>query len=204
MLLLLLISLALVPTWIADFVEDVRHYRDSWTQTSDPPEELAQDGGDRPSSKQIKNYRSLIWIVTRHFLKLGPEAEVVSVGILSAYLLWVSWQRRQATWRGFLWVTGLMLIATNFVAPRTATTHYTMLLLPLFAWFAQLEGRLGAEGRWAVLGIELALLVGQWVIFLTTVQGSFETALVYLPFPALMLVVQLLSREQKQTMSSTG
>ena len=201
MVLLVVISLALVPTWIADFIEDVRSYRDSWTQASGSSEELVQQGKDETVTAQVKNYRSLIWMITRHLLKLGPAAEVVSVTVLSAYVLLVSWQRRQADWRGFLWVTGLVLIATNFVAPRTATTHYTMLLLPLFAWFAQLERGLGRKGRWAVLGVELALLVGQWLIFLTTVEGTFEAALVYLPFPLIMLLVELASRGQDQALA---
>jgi hypothetical protein len=76
-----------------------------------------------------------------------------------------------------------------------------MLLLPLFSWFALLGKRLGLpvgrHGRRAglvVAGIEATLLVGQWAIFLTTIQGNYETALVYLPFPMLMLAVQVLTR----------
>jgi len=48
-----------------------------------------------------------------------------------------------------------------------------------------------------VAGIEAALLVGQWAIFLATVQGSRETALIYLPFPLLMLIVQVFSRVEE-------
>jgi hypothetical protein len=91
-------------------------------------------------------------------------------------------------------MTGLILIVTNFVAPRTATTHYTMLLLPLFAWFARLKWELSRWTELAVLGVEIGLLLGQWIIFLTTMQENYETALVYLPFPVLMLAVQLLTR----------
>ena len=87
-----------------------------------------------------------------------------------------------------------MLILTHFIAPRAATTHYTMLLLPLFAWFARLQERLAHRAWLVLLGIEAALLVGQWAIFLTTIQGNYETAPVYLPFPLLMLVVQMLAR----------
>jgi len=88
----------------------------------------------------------------------------------------------------------LLLILTHFVAPRTATTHYTMLLLPLFVWFEGLRRRAWRGGTLLVIGIEAALLVGQWAIFLTTIHGDYETALVYLPFPLLMLAVQVLSR----------
>jgi len=47
-----------------------------------------------------------------------------------------------------------------------------------------------------VVGIEAVLLVGQWIIFLATIQGNYETAPVYLPFPVLMLAVQVLSRRR--------
>ncbi|MBE9509192.1 MAG: hypothetical protein IMY86_14230, partial [Chloroflexi bacterium] len=46
-----------------------------------------------------------------------------------------------------------------------------------------------------VAGIEAALLVGQWAIFLTTIQGNYETALVYLPLPCGLLVVFALVRQ---------
>jgi hypothetical protein len=77
-----------------------------------------------------------------------------------------------------------------------------MLLLPLFSWFALLSERLGLpvgrHGQRAglvVAGIEAALLVGQWAIFLTTIQGNYETALVYLPLPCGLLVVFALVRQ---------
>jgi hypothetical protein len=167
------ISFLLVPTWLADFLAGVRNY---------------------DVVAGILNYRSLTWIVTSHFLQLGPAAETVGVGAFALYALLEAWKGRRAEWKDFLWTTGLLLILTHFIVPRTATTHYTMLLLPLFAWFVRLQEKLGRQARWVVVGIEAALLVGQWAIFLATVQGSRETALIYLPFPLLMLAVQVFSR----------
>jgi hypothetical protein len=176
MALLAVISFLLVPTWLMDFLEGVRNY---------------------DTVAGILNYRSLTWIVTRHFLHMGPVAEVIGVGAFALYALLEAWRGRRAEWSRFLWTTGLLLILTHFIAPRAATTHYTMLLLPLFAWFVRLQEKLGRRARWAMAGIQVALLVGQWGIFLATVQGSRETALIYLPFPLLMLVVQVLSRVEE-------
>lgn len=167
------VSFLLVPTWVGDFLEDVRNY-DAVTG--------------------VANYRSLTWIVVRHFLGLGAAVEAVGVTAFALYALLEVWRGRRARWSGFLWTTGLILILTNFIAPRTATTHYTMLLLPLFAWFAGLQERFDRRAGLAVTGIEIALLVGQWAIFLATLKGNFETAPVYLPFPVLMLAVQALTR----------
>ncbi len=167
------VSFLLVPTWLIDFLEGVRNY---------------------DVVAGILNYRSLTWIVTRHFLLLGPMAETIGVGLFALYVLLEAWRGRQSERNGFLWTTGLVLILTHFIVPRTATTHYSMLLLPLFAWFVRLQEKLGRRARLTVVGIEAALLVGQWAIFLITIQGSRETALIYLPFPLLMLAVQALSR----------
>jgi hypothetical protein len=173
MALLMGISFLLVPTWMMDFLKAVRNY-----------DVVAGDA----------DYRSLTWIVTRHFLGLGPVVEAVGVAAFAFYALLEAWRGRRTGWDGFIWTTALLLILTHFVAPRTATTHYTMLLLPLFVWFEGLRRRAWRGGTLLVIGIEAALLVGQWAIFLTTIHGDYETALVYLPFPLLMLAVQVLSR----------
>jgi hypothetical protein len=173
MALLVGVSFLLVPSWLMDFVKDVRSY---------------------DVVAGVADYHSLTWITVRHFLGLGPVVNGLGVAAFSVCAFWVAWQRRRARWSGFIWSTGLMLILTHFIAPRTATTHYTMLLLPLFAWFSWMQKGLGRWTGLMVVSIEVGLLVGQWAIFLTTLQGNYETAAVYLPFPALLLVVQLLSR----------
>lgn len=169
------VSCLLVPTWVADFVQDLRNY------------EVVAGAA---------NYRSLTWIVTHYFLGLGPVAETAGVAAFALYALLEAWRGRRAEWGGFFWTTGLLLVLSHFIAPRTATTHYTLLLLPLCVWFERLQRCLRRGGAVLVAGVEVALLVGQWVIFLATIQGSYETASVYLPFPLLMLAVQVLSRRR--------
>jgi len=167
-------SFLLVPTWVGDFLQGVRNY----------------------DVVAATDYHSLTWIVVRYFLGLGPVVETVGVAAFALYGLAEAWRGRRAGWGGFLWTTGLVLVLTHFIAPRTATTHYTMLLPPLFAWFAGLEDRLGHRAGPVAAGIEATLLVGQWVIFLATIEGNYETAPVYLPFPVMMLIVQVASRRQ--------
>ncbi|MEA3377010.1 MAG: glycosyltransferase family 87 protein [Chloroflexota bacterium] len=180
MVVLVAVCFLLEPTWLGGFLQDVRHY-DVISAT---------------------DYRSLTWIILRHFLGLRPIVNNLGIAAFSLYALLEAWRGRRAEWGGFLWTTGLMLILTHFIAPRTATTHYTMLLLPLFAWFAWLKQGLLRRTELAVLGVETSLLVGQWVIFLTTLRGDYETALVYLPFPVLMLMVHLLSRRRVERVAS--
>jgi hypothetical protein len=175
MALLVGLSFLLVPTWVTDFIEGVRNY-------------------DVVAGSSY--YHSLTWIVVRYFLGLGPAVEAIGVAVFAVYGALEAWWGRRAGWNGFLWTTGLLLILTHFIAPRAATTHYTILLLPLLAWFARLQEKCDLRVGLAVVAIQVALLVGQWTIFLATIQGTYETALVYLPLPLLMLGVQILSRRE--------
>ena len=167
------LSFVLLPTWLSGFLQDVRNYD-------------VISGTDYTYS--------LTWSIIQRFLELGPLINGLAVGAFLLWASWTMWRRRHSSWDGFLWTTGLILIVTNFVAPRTATTHYSMLLLPLLGWFAKLSRRLKQQSWLAILSVQACLLLVQWVIFFGTLEGREETALVYLPFPVLMLIVQVLRR----------
>ncbi|MFN2269737.1 MAG: glycosyltransferase family 87 protein [Anaerolineae bacterium] len=137
---------------------------------------------------------SPIWIITHiAFPSLGTWGEWVLSGLAVAGLVWASWwalRLRQEGW--FDWAVGLCLVVTNLVAVRTATTNYVILLLPLVMVFRALQRR--RVGVWWILLIEVVLLVGMWVLFLTTLQGKFEHPSVYLPLPFGLLAVFVLAR----------
>jgi hypothetical protein len=175
MILMVSISFLLVPTWLTDFVSGVLNY-------------------DAVAGRY--NYHSLTWMVVQYFMNLGPAIEIACTSVLVLYALYEAWRARQAEWDGFLWTTGLMLILSHFIAPRAATTHYSIMLPPLFVLFAKLENKLGRRAWLAVLVVQAVLLVGQWTLFLATIEGNFETAPVYLPFPVAMLIAQVLFRKR--------
>jgi hypothetical protein len=163
-------SFVLVPTWFGDFMAQVTQY---------------DDLAGTP-------YHSLTWIIVRHFLGYGPTVEaIVTAGLVAAVLL-LMWRARRSQGDGMLWATAITLLLTNFVATRVATTGYPALLFALFFLF-----RRWGQSRsmaWKIVGIELALLVGQWALFLVTIAGNFETAAVYLPFPLLLMAALLWDR----------
>ena len=160
-------SFLVVPTWFTDFISQVVQY-DALAGTP---------------------YRSLTWIILRHFISAGLELEVIVTAGFVLGALAVFWRFRNAKGDAMLWATGMVLLLTNFIAPRMATTGYAVLLIALFLLFKR-----RVRSGLAVVGIELALLVGQWAIFLGTMDGNFETAAVYLPFPLLLLFGLLLDR----------
>jgi len=158
------------PAWMADFLRQVARYT-SYTAIGSP-----------------------IWIITHLvFPALGVWGEVALSGLAVAFLVGaVWWAFQQWEVRAFEWAVGVCLIVTNLVAVRTATTNYVVLLLPLVMTFRALQR--GRAGTWLVLLVEIVLLVGLWVLFLTTVVGKFEHPVVYLPLPLGLLAVFVLAR----------
>ncbi|MBN1977752.1 MAG: DUF2029 domain-containing protein [Anaerolineae bacterium] len=170
MILFLGASWVVEPGWLGAFLGQVGRYT-SYTAIGSP-----------------------MWIITHiPFPFLGTWGEWALSGLAVAGLVWASWWAlRQGKSNWFDWAVGLCLVVTNLVAVRTATTNYVILLLPLAMVFRALQRR--RVGVWWILLIEVALLVGLWVLFLTTLQGKFEHPSVYLPLPFGLLAVFVLAR----------
>lgn len=166
------VGILLVPSWPVDFVYHLLNYSDV----------------------TISPYYSLTWMIVQEVLGLGPGVEAGVTALLLLYLLSEWWRNREGSDEAILWVTGLTLNLTFFIAPQIATTAYILLLLPIFQLFnLALRQRPGAA-RGLILTSELFLLVSQWLIFLATVDDRFETLPAYLLLPISLLIIQLLTR----------
>ncbi|MGA2821591.1 MAG: glycosyltransferase family 87 protein [Anaerolineales bacterium] len=94
----------------------------------------------------------------------------------------------------FVWTSLMTLVITNWVAYRTATTNYVVLLPAVFLVSAYLEARWPNSGRaLALAALGFVFLVG-WAVFLTTVRGNVEQWPAYLPLPTLGLLGLLVVR----------
>jgi hypothetical protein len=78
-----------------------------------------------------------------------------------------------------------------------------MLLLPLFDWFSSALDRWTRRRAAFIVTVEASLLIGQWAVFLATIQGDYETAAVYLPFPLLLLFIALGRAWGKSSLEAT-
>ncbi len=169
-LLLVLVPMALVPSWVPDFLHQAFTYP-SYTV-----------------------YGSLTWIVVRHVLGLGRTAEIGFQVFLAAIALGLSWRFWRGSWEQMLWVLGVLLLLTNFFTPRIATTNY-LALVPWVIWSLSVIRRSHRRrGLWAVLAIEAFTLIAPWLVFLTTIEGDFERAPAYLPFPAAVVALLIYLR----------
>lgn len=166
---LVLGAMLLVPTWIPDFFRQATAY------------------------PGYTVYGSLAWIVVRQWLGLGPTVEYLVVGLLILGTFILAWRLWRASFSHMLWLLGLLLLLTNLVTPRIATTNY-LLLIPYALWgMRQMQIRWPAWGTWAAVGFLGVSFIGLWALFFTTLQGDFEQWPAYLPFPlAVALLMPLI------------
>lgn len=113
---------------------------------------------------------------------------------LYGYVAWAWWavivKRR---YERALWAIVLTLVITHLVAPRTATPHFVVFMLPLTFWLREWTTQGRGATLWATL-LLLALALAQWAHFLLTVEGEFEHPSVYLPTPFLVFGLLLATR----------
>lgn len=177
------LSFLLLPSWLTSFIDQVLYYPD-YTVTPSP----------------------LRVITGTFFPQLGQPVEYVLIALLLLVMLWQWWQLRNANWPAeptaraeptagaelaeapkFLFIIGLTLIVTNSIIVRTATTNYVIMYIPLFLLLHTVSQRWRGGNVW-VAGLLLALLVGTWALFLSTIQGDFEHPVTYLPLPIGLLL----------------
>ena len=177
---LTLAAMILLPSWVPDFVRQAITYP-SYTV-----------------------YGSLTWMIVQHWLGLGGAVELGAMAVLAAGALALGWRLWRGTWDQMVWMLGLLLLLTNFFTPRIATTNY-LTLIPWALWgFRWIQLTWGRRGVWAVAGVEIVSLLGLWTTFLATIEGNFERAPVYFPFPIaiILLLAWLWRRIQPEPLAS--
>jgi hypothetical protein len=158
-------SAVFVPTWPFDMVRQMMAY---------------------PS---FTVYGSLTFMFVQLVLGLEPVVETVAMILLALGVLILGWRLWRGSWDQMLWMLGLLLVLTNFFTPRIATTNYLM-FIPWVLWaFERMARAWGRHGSWVAIGLMVVSLVGLWTLFLATIEGNFETAPVYYPFPLLTLAL---------------
>jgi len=162
---LILIPMIWLPGWPASWLAGIRQYT-GYTE-----------------------FGSITWILTTY--SLGTPAFVESA-VTVAWLAWFlveSWRARRLGFEPMLWAAALAIVLTHFVSPRTATTHFGPLLLPLFMLFRVWQRSDESRGAWMAAVTWPAVGLATWAMFLLTVQGIQESAVNYVPIPLLLLLL---------------
>jgi hypothetical protein len=171
---MLVVSMILLPGWPMQWLQQMRDY---------------------PS------YTSRIGIVVDEMAALIPAMQKpirwLLYGITGLYLAF-EWLRtlRQSDNIRFLWTTFLTLVVTNMIAFRTATPHFVLFLPALLLVFGLWESTLGRRAGLAIGITTLIFLFGYWALFIATVQGNEEQAIMYYPVPVAILLLLLLARSK--------
>jgi hypothetical protein len=167
---LVLGSLLVLPTWIGDWLNNLRAY---------PGYTVGQ---------------SPVWQLTHvAWPGLGQTGEWLMMALLLAFMLWSWWGALRPGPAGdafFHWTMGVTLVVSNLIVPRSATTNYVLLLAPTLWIFAALD-RLGRPGRLLILTLMLVLFIGQWWLHFATVVGNQEQPVMFLPWPVALGVALL-------------
>lgn len=170
---LILFSFLLVPSWLIDWLTQVGIY-DTYTALGSP-----------------------VWIVFNYYLQLGNivtrSVEFIFYGFLAWVWYTVLWQRKEERW---LWAIAMTLTITHLVAPRTATPHYVVFMIPLIFYLRAVSRAYHQKSVYYNLLILIILFIAPWIHFLLTVVGEFEHPTVYLPLPFAMFLLLWLTRQK--------
>ncbi|MER3459496.1 MAG: hypothetical protein C4309_13475 [Chloroflexota bacterium] len=167
-------SFLALPGWLDDFAMQVVAYPG---YTTYPPYILT----------------SLPWVLTHLALPtLGTLGETAITLVLLIGLAWAWWREARSDWATFHWTLGLTLIVTNLIALRTTTTNYVVFLLVLVPLFRHIYRRAGAG---ALIGMQLTLLLGLWVLFWARGAGVPADLITFVAMPPLMLLALFWGRK---------
>ena len=161
---LMIISIFLLPQWPMQWLQQVFTYTD------------------------YTNIGAPVSIIANVMPGISKPLTIFLTAILSIYLLleWVLAMGKSKDW--FVWTALMTLVISNLIAFRTATPHYLVffpvLLLVIKIWRERWKVN-GAIWGWFVV---IALWLGMWGLFLATVKGNEEQAVMYLPLPILCLL----------------
>lgn len=182
----MLASFAIEPTWMNDWLSQVGRYT-SYTQIGGP-----------------------VWVVSNWlWLGIDPETGLWAINggygniiettlavILYGYMLWTWYEVLiQRKTERLMWTIVMTLTITHLVAPRTATPHYVIFIIPLIFYLQQLVRPKIKRGSLYAILLLVVLFVQQWLHFLLTVDGEFEHPSLYPPTAFLVFFVLLFTRK---------
>lgn len=178
--LLMGLSFLLVPSWMSDWLAQIALYP-TYTELGSPVWILGNYpwlGVDAITEK---------WRVDGGF---GDTIQLVINTFLAVFMLWTWFDvlLKRKTER-FMWSVMITILVTHLIAPRTATPHYVVFIMPLVFYLRELTNVKIRHGNILAGLLLLVLFIVPWVHFLLTVEGEFEHPTVYLPIPFLMLGV---------------
>jgi len=106
-------------------------------------------------------------------------------------LIFVEWRAAlRKDFRWFLWTACITIVITNLIGIHTATENYIAMFPGLVLVLAVWDERWRRLGQWMGFILILVLLVGLWVLFISTIQFGgqpIQHPVMFFPLPVLLV-----------------
>jgi hypothetical protein len=173
MVILVVSSMLLVPSWPFDFIRNAIAYSD-YVAFGTPLENLLHYFFPAQIAEPLTLALSIIF-----FLLLLPG-------------WWFGWRNRRG---GYTWAIMSTLIVGSLITFRSATTNQVILYLPLFFFFRRLVLFPPLKKKWinsVIAFIEIGLFMFMWGVFLFLIEGNWEHVMMHGLLPAILLVIYVI------------
>jgi hypothetical protein len=114
------------------------------------------------------------------------------IGIfLGLILIYEAWHARKGGFHHLAWTVTLALTITQWIGIQTDPGNFILLFPALILILAEINQKWEVRGGLAAVTILSVLLVGLWVLFVTTIQRTYQPvqgSVMFLPLPTLCLV----------------
>ena len=170
LLIMLIATLVIEPGWIPQNLNQIRYYPE-YTLPGTP--------------------RSLLEVWWPGWGLIIALAITVITGTI---LLWMWANAWRAPFTVYLWAAFGTMAITNLIGIQTAVSNYVAMLPAVIFVLAALSIKVVRRGKWISLSLASAILIGLWVLFLTTQEGRSQSGLMFFPIPVFLLVTLILLR----------
>lgn len=160
-------SMLLIPDWILQNLREVLRYS-SYTTPDTPAAAL----------------NSLMGAAG---LRVGTAISILMI----ALVLIETWLTRKSNYKGFLWMAALALVASQWSGISTDPGNFIVCFPAIAVIIALWYERWKETGKWLAIGLLLLLFIGIWVVYIATIQYSYQpvqSAVMFFPLPIVLLI----------------
>jgi len=120
-----------------------------------------------------------------------PAYSWINLALTGLFLVYAIWEWILAWGKGdrwFQWTAAITLLISSVTVFRTATTNYLVMVPGMILVFSVWVERWRKGGTIAVIISLFLLFVGLWLLFIKTIEGNQEHAIMYFPLPLFILL----------------
>lgn len=120
-------------------------------------------------------------------LRIGTAISILAIALVIVEM----WLTRKTGHKGFLWVASLALVASQWFGISTDPGNFIVCFPAIVLIMALWQERWEARGKWLGLGFMVVLFLLLWVIFVATIQNSYQpiqSPVMFFPLPVILLI----------------